>query len=382
MQAVEQAIKEARAYLCVSCGKCTGACPVALLKPGFSPRAIVERVTSYQPEDLLHENALWDCVTCAACNLRCPQNVDFTDFIKHLRVERHRQDGEGGPITHGGTLHALMRISAAANIQQKRLDWLDPALEVDPNSEIVYYVGCAPYYDSYFADIGSRALSAANSAIKVLNHLGITPAVLPNERCCGHDLLWCGDEPNFKKLAEQNQGAFKERGTKKVLVSCPECYQTLKTEYPRYAGRGEHQVVHLASLLHEALAEGKLKVNDMAGNITYHDSCRIGRYSGLYEEPRALLGAMSGLNLTEMAYNRTRSLCCGTHSWMNCDVTAKQMQTNVLKEAKSTGADTLVTSCPKCQIHFRCTMQDASFAPEDRIEVKDLFTLVASSLSQ
>jgi Fe-S oxidoreductase len=123
--------------------------------------------------------------------------------------------------------------------------------------------------------------------------------------------------------------------------------------------------------------------------VTYQDPCRLGRYLGVYDAPRAVIDAL-GLELAEMAHNRHSALCCGTSCWTACGATNKALQENRLREARATGADLLVTSCAKCQIHFRCAMADGSSADgssgdgssadEAQIEIKDLVTLVAEAL--
>jgi len=114
--------------------------------------------------------------------------------------------------------------------------------------------------------------------------------------------------------------------------------------------------------------------------VTYQDPCRLGRLSGIYEEPRQVMNAVPGLELAEMGKNRKSAICCGTSGWMNCGTCSKQIQVNRLTEAKKTGADMLVTACPKCQIHFACALKDEDVPAEARIPMKDLAVLVAEQL--
>jgi len=114
--------------------------------------------------------------------------------------------------------------------------------------------------------------------------------------------------------------------------------------------------------------------------VTYHDPCRLGRFLGIYDQPRQVIAAL-GLELVEMDHHRGRALCCGTVGWTNCGAVAKSIQVDRLREARATGAQVLVTACPKCQIHFRCAIDDACLGQEVAMEIKDLTTVVAELLA-
>ena len=115
--------------------------------------------------------------------------------------------------------------------------------------------------------------------------------------------------------------------------------------------------------------------------MTYQDPCRLGRHMNIYDQPREVLGAISGVELVEMAHHHKRSICCGVSGWMNCSQISKQIQANRLGEAKATGAELLVTSCAKCQIHFNCALNDPKLGNEMSFQVKDLTEVVGESLS-
>jgi len=153
----------------------------------------------------------------------------------------------------------------------------------------------------------------------------------------------------------------------------------LKVDYPAYVGDLGMEVVHISQLLAEKIASGELKLEHLRGNVTYQDPCRLGRYMGVYEGPRRIMDAL-GLDLVEMEHSGKSALCCGTSCWANCGAINKQIQVDRLREAKATGAELLVTACPKCQIHFRCAMDDARMGEEIGMEVRDLVTLVAEGL--
>ncbi|MFO8101772.1 MAG: (Fe-S)-binding protein [Dehalococcoidia bacterium] len=373
-------LAETKAYACLDCGKCTAACSVAHHDPGFSPRMLVYDAIHGTDSQALNDDRLWECLTCAACEVVCTSAVRFGDFIRALRSQA-QQSGITGQCAHGGAIQSLMHIMSAEELQQDRLDWVPRQLEVAKTSDTLYFVGCAPYFDAFFADLEVKTLQASLGSIALLNRMGIRPAVSPNERCCGHDLLNSGDVEGFLKLARQNVKEIQATGAKRVVVSCPEGYHTLKVEYPRYLGDTGFEVVHLSQLLAEAVANGQLEFKKSKKKVTYHDSCRLGRISGIYEEPRMVLRAIEGLQLQEMAHHKAHALCCGTQSWMNCGTINKQMQIELLKEAKTTGADTLIVACPKSQIHLKCAMHDEGPGQQLQIKIQDFAGFVAGKLA-
>jgi len=227
-------------------------------------------------------------------------------------------------------------------------------------------------------------VNIARNSIKVLNALGIEPMVLPNERCCGHDLLWTGDVETFKKLAQLNAQMIKESGAKKIVFSCPEGYRTFKIDYPQYVEL-DCELIHITELLAQNLSTLSLKAkqsNSKVKRVTYQDPCRLGRHLGIYVPPREIIKAIPGIELIEMEHSGNESICCGTSAWTNCGAYSKQIREERLLEAKDTGAEVLVTACPKCQIHFKCAMVDKGAEKGTNIEMKvmDIATLVTDAL--
>jgi len=294
-----------------------------------------------------------------------------------------RGEGEAGLCSHGEAIQTWMRMMTSPELQQNRLDWLDEGLTTSTSSDTVYFVGCLPYYDVLFKKIGAQGVEIARSAVRVLNRLGIEPIILANERCCGHDLLWEGDVANFRKLAELNIAMLRETGAKRIVTACPECAQTLKVDYAAHVGNLGMEVVHISQLLAQKIGEGELLItnHDISRHITtYHDPCRLGRFMDVYEEPRQILSAL-GLELVEMEHSGKNAWCCGTSCWTNCGAVNKQIQVARLREAQATGAELLVTACAKCQIHFKCALDDARVGKEIGIEIRDLVTLVDEALA-
>jgi Fe-S oxidoreductase len=355
VEAIQQIIKDTKAYYCLECGKCTSVCPISRREPAYSPRRTVERAIWGEGEELLSDALLWSCLTCQQCAERCPSGVHYVEFIRDLRALA-RGEGEEGLCTHGEAIQTWMRMMTSPELKQNRLEWLDEGLTTSTDSDTVYFVGCLPYYDVLFKKIGAQGVEIARSAVRVLNRLGIEPIILEDERCCGHDLLWEGDVTNFRKLAELNIAMLRATGAERIVTTCPECARTLKIDYPAYMGDLGMEVVHIAELVAQELAEDKARITHHASRITYHasrityhDPCRLGRHLGIYDAPRQVIEAL-GLELVEMEHHGKNALCCGTSCWTNCGAVNKQIQVDRLREAKATGAGLLVTACAKCQI--------------------------------
>ncbi|NQT71416.1 MAG: (Fe-S)-binding protein [Chloroflexi bacterium] len=381
MKDIKKTIFESKAYSCLDCGKCTSACPVARHDSGFSPRMLVYDAIHESGPEVFRDGRLWQCLTCASCETICASDVRYGEFIRALRGGAYEQ-GISGQCTHGGALQALMHIMASDELNQNRLDWLTRQLETADTSDTLYFVGCAPYFETFFADLNTKSLKGATGSITLLNRMGIVPAISPNERCCGHDLLNSGDVEGFLKLARQNVKEIAESGASRVVVSCPEGYHTLKEEYPRYLGNTGFEVVHIMDLVAQAVLDGSLQFHAVKKKVTYHDPCRLGRISGIYDQPRDILGAIPGLQIVEMGHHRSSALCCGTQSWMNCGSVNKQIQVELLREAKATGADILLTACPKCKIHLQCAMHDEVLGQDLKIEIKSFASFVAGALAR
>jgi Fe-S oxidoreductase len=287
--------------------------------------------------------------------------------------------GEEAICSHGGAAQSLMRIMTAPNLQQKRMDWIDKDLDVAETGDIMYFVGCLPYYDILFSDIGVTTINAAKATVKILNRIGTVPVILARERCCGHDLLWSGDLENFKRLAENNINEIKKSGVKKIIFSCPEGYRTFKLDYPKYFDCN-FEVQYISDVIDDAIIKGKLAFKNIDKVVTFQDPCRLGRHCGIYESPRRVITAVPKVKLVEMPQNRKQAMCCGVSAWMNCSFYSKKIQMLRLKEAKDTGADLFVLSCPKCEIHFNCAMKEESLRDEVKIKTTQLVTFVADAL--
>jgi len=374
--AFEEIIRQTKSYYCLDCGKCTGSCPVARVDITYSPRSTIEKVLSGHPEELLNNHHLWSCLTCGLCTTRCPSNVDYPAFVIAARTAA-RKTGVEGIYAHNAVMQQLMGIMSQS-VRQSRTGWLTDDLQTVRQGSDFYFVGCLPYFDIIFDDLGVVSTDTARNTVRLLNAIGITPVVSDDERCCGADLLLNGDEEGFRKLAEINVQAIADSGAKRVIFACPECYYAFYHDYPLYVGTLPFELVHLTELLAERMDD--LELNEVAETLTYHDPCRLGRYMGIYDAPRAVIESIPSVNLVEMIKNRANALCCGSTGWVNCGRCAKGIQMERLRQAQATGAARMITVCPKCRIHLSCALKDAG--DEISVTLEDLTGLLARALAK
>ncbi|GAH79082.1 unnamed protein product, partial [marine sediment metagenome] len=153
----------------------------------------------------------------ARCLEVCPQGIDYMELTKGFRAVAHKE-GEETVCSHGGAFQSLMRIMTSKTLQQNRMGWIPKSAKIKTEGDILYFVGCLPYFDVFFSNIGVKTLNASLSTLTLLNKIGIEPVLLPNERCCGHDLLWGGDLEHFLKLAKHNIKEIKKSGTDAGIV--------------------------------------------------------------------------------------------------------------------------------------------------------------------
>ena len=226
------------------------------------------------------------------------------------------------------------------------------------NREYLYFVGCTSAY---------RGQSIAQSTVKLLDKLGISFFILKDENCCGSVLSRIGLVKDAKKLAHENYKLFKKKGVKKIITACAGCYNAFKNDYHRYLGRFDMKVNSVPELLNELIKKGKVNLNDYLKKnvnikVTYHDPCHLGRHCGIYEEPREVIDSIKGVHLVEMKTNRSEALCCGAGGGFRSGFKDESLKVGKkrLEEAKVTGANYLLSSCPFCIAQFKAVQDESS----------------------
>ncbi len=372
---ISDIINRTQAYYCLDCGICTGSCPVSRVTPDFSPRLMVEKALMDEEENPLEDINIWSCLSCGQCTSRCPSNIDYPEFVRMVRQEAVKQ-GKGGIQAHRGLFQTIMRLQTL-DVKQSKTSWAKEAGRISEKGDTYYFVGCAPYFDIEFRDDWKLdVMDSPRGVLKLLNAIGIEPVIHDDERCCGHDLMWNGDQENFKKLAERNVDLIKSLGCKRVVFQCPEGYVTFKKYYPEVLGKLDFEVVHFYDLLVEEMKSKSLDWSPLEQIVTYHDPCRLGRQAGIFDAPRSLIESVPGIVLKEMEHSRENSICCGTSAWMGCSSCSKEIQKKRIAEATATGASTLITACAKCRMHLSCALRDLDLD----IQIRDINELLAQSI--
>ncbi|MFX1388504.1 MAG: heterodisulfide reductase-related iron-sulfur binding cluster [Promethearchaeota archaeon] len=221
------------------------------------------------------------------------------------------------------------------------------------------------------------------SVIGLLNQNDITPVVLSEEKCCGHDSLWRGDIDTFKKLAEYNVKLFKDAGVKTLIFSCAEGYNTWKNEYSKLFNSDDEfnfEIYHISEyILKENLLEEITFPSFDKIKVTYHDPCRLGRLSNVFDAPREVLNLIPSVELIEMEDTRQDAECCGVNAYISCNQDSKKLQEKKVKQAIATGAEYLVTACPKCVAHLNCYLNE-NRELKNEIKIIDLTSFLGKIL--
>ena len=368
-------------FSCTECGRCQDACPAHATGKVLNPKLLIMGIR----DQLMAQNGapivgngvpeemIWDCVTCGACVEACPVSIEHVDHIVDLRRSRVMVDSQFPPEAEP----MLRDIERASNPwgkpQTERAAWaaelgvkvLEPG---DPAPDVLYWVGCAASFDE-------RAKKSAESTAKLLQAAGVDFAILgPRESCTGDPARRMGNEYVFQAFAEQNVSTLNDAGVKKIVASCPHCFNTLANEYGDFGGN--YEVMHHTELLAELARDGKLAPRNNEQSITYHDSCYLARHNDVRMEPRELVAAVG--QPVEMKRSGKQTFCCGAggaHMWM--EERGRPINEERAREAAETGADTLAVACPFCTVMLDDGVKAAG---GKQLRVVDVSTLLAESL--
>jgi Fe-S oxidoreductase len=218
---------------------------------------------------------------------------------------------------------------------------------------------------------------------KVLKTAGVDFGVLGEaETCCGDPARRAGYEFQFQMMAEQNIEVFKSHNIKEIITTCPHCYNTIKNEYPRYGG--DFKVVHYTQLIADLIRQGKLKLtNELNSKLTYHDPCYLGRYNGVYQEPRRILQAIPKTKLKEMERSRDTGFCCGGGGglmWIEEQPGTTKINQMRLEDVLKTGVETVVTACPYCLQMFEDAIDHKEI--KESLKARDLIEIVEEAIKK
>ena len=369
VEEIKEAGGEAFKY-CFQCGLCDTVCPWNRVRQ-FSMRKLIREATFGLTE--IDGEDIWRCTTCGRCPQRCPRGVKQIEVGISLRRVASNYEVFPASVRSARTARASL-ISEGNPLQferKKRADWAKdlPVKTFSEGMEVLYFVGC------YFS-FDPRMKKVAVATAQILDKAGVNFGILgEKENCCGESIRKTGSEDVFKSLAKETIKTFIDNGVKKIIVSSPHCYHTFKNEYPEFMVNFE--VVHISQYFSELIDTGRLKLSrSYAKKVTYHDPCYLGRHNDIYDEPRNVLNKISGLELVEMTDSRKDSLCCGGGGgriWMDTPKSERFSDLRLM-QAKATGAEVLVTSCPYCITNFEESRLNLEY--QDALEIKDITEII------
>lgn len=367
---------------CMECGRCEDACPAWASGKPLSPKAVVVNLRNLMSEgagspralhgDTITAETLWACTMCQACVQECPVLIGHVDLVSDLR-----RNLVGDGRISGPPAKALNQVARQFNPYGKpntdRLAWaagLDvPTVESNPNFDSLLWVGCAASFDP-------RAQKVARSLVRLLKEAGVNFAVLGRkEHCTGDPARRLGDEFLFQDLARSNVETLNGHRVKKIVTSCPHCYNTLGNEYGQFGG--QYAVQHHSQLLAELVGAGRLaRTVNGCGTITFHDPCYLARVNGESEAPRAVIHAAGHSPVCEMPRHGKKTFCCGAgggRMWFE-ESPGQRVSHLRAQEAVGTGAEKLATGCPFCLNMMSDAV--AATAGGERVRVLDIAELL------
>ncbi|MCM0082176.1 respiratory nitrate reductase subunit gamma [Geomonas sp. Red32] len=370
---------------CTSCQRCQDRCPAHNTDKPLSPMKLVKKVGEIaqdEPEkslcEAIGEDTLWSCTTCRACQEICPAGVEHVNKILEMRRNLTLMEGS---FPGDEVRTAVGNIEVNGNpfglAYAARGDWAQglpvTVMETGGEADVLYFVGC-------YASFDKRNQEIAKSFVTICDAAGIKVGILgKEEKCCGEPARKLGNEYLYQTTAAENIELIKAYGVKKIVTTCPHCFNTLARDY-RDLGLDipvEHYTTYLAALMES----GKLKLKPEPFHFTYHDSCYLGRYMDIFEEPRTIL-AKAGGELSEMEKKGLESFCCGAGGGRILAEEKLGSRINVarVQMAQETGAPLLISNCPFCLTMFEDGIKTGG--AEGHLVVKDLAEVVAGRLAE
>ena len=341
----------------------------------FVPTQVTELVPN-----VLHPDVIWSCTSCRACEEQCPVMISYVDKIVQLRRDQVMMKN-AFPKELQNPFNGLETNGNPWNLSQMdRGNWADgldvPLLADKKDAAVLYWVGCAASYDD-------RAKKVARSTASLLKQAGVDFAILGTEETCtGDPARRAGNEYLFQMMAQANVETLKgyEAEKKKIITTCPHCFNSLLNEYPDFGGK--YEVVHHTTYLSELIDAKKLvPKNRVQEKVAFHDSCYLGRYNDVYDAPRKVLEAIPGVELTEVPYwNKNRGLCCGAGGAQMFMEEHGEKRVNVKRTLQllDTGASTIASGCPFCMTMLTDGLK--SQEKEETIKQKDIAEILAESV--
>jgi Fe-S oxidoreductase len=381
-------------YSCTECGRCQDVCPAWNTQKPLSPKLLIMNLKEnlYENKSALldkkyddvssivdqqnTDDVYWACTTCRACEVACPVFIEHTDKIYDVRRNLVMMESRFPAEMQTVFKNMENNMSPWAFSPEERMNWAQgesiPTVETETDFEYLLWVGCAGAFDD-------RNKKVVRAFVSILKKAGVRFAVLgKQEVCTGDPARRMGNEYLFQVLAKQNIETLNSHSIKKVITTCPHCFNSIKNEYKDFGGT--YEVYHHTQLISELIKNGKLKPNKAFDEtVTFHDSCYLGRWNGIFEEPRTILQSLPSTKVIEMQKNRENGMCCGAgggRMWME-ETIGKRINITRTEQAISTNASVIAASCPFCMTMLSDGVKAKDLT--DKISVMDIAELVDKS---
>ena len=399
---------------CTNCGRCQDVCPAHLSGVALSPRKLIQDMKRHlsavgpgllpkpagnggegsapaappagrpplfgekaegAPLPAVLEEELWGCRTCGACQRECPVYIEHIPKMVDMRRYLVMMESKTSEDARQFLKSMEDRMHPWVGAPHNREEWYEgldvKVLGQGAKAEYLFWVGCT-------GSMIDRNIQVSRAMVKIMKAAGMDFAILgPEEVCTGDPARRAGGEFTFQMCAKKNIATLEGYGVKKIITTCPHCFNTYKNEYPDFGGR--YEVVHHTQLIAELIQAGRLKVKRAFPSLTYHDPCYLGRHNGVFDAPREVLHRISG-DYRELRRARDRSLCCGAgggYAWMD-DNPKTRINHMRIEDVKACGSKVAAVSCPFCMQMFEDALKAAD--PEKSIRAADLAELVAEAL--
>ena len=387
-------------YSCTECGRCTSVCPAATVGKPLSPRKILvdirRRTSDKAPlvlagvndneilsktlvHDYITDSELWACTTCNACVHECPVMIEHVDSIVDMRRNLVLTESNFPSSLNSVFKSIETNFTPWVFNQADRANWADgmniKTMSEDSNCEILFWVGCAGSFDNRYKKVTQAfalIMQKANINFRILG---------TEEKCNGDTARRLGNEYLAQTMMKENIETLNKYNVKKIVTACPHCFHSLGREYKQFGGN--YEVLHHSQLIEDLVNSGKLdlKVTNQDSKVTYHDSCYLGRYNDVYEQPRNTLRNIKNLELIEMERNKSRGFCCGAGGGRMFleDEEGGRINENRTQEALKTGAKTVASACPFCMTMLNDGIKH--YEKSDEVSVKDIAEIVLENIN-
>ncbi len=330
--------------MCAACPKmCRHVCPTFLSWRSDSPtphgRALIlhQEITGTRVLDDRSIELIYQCLECSQCLSMCVTEIDIAEIVEATRI-RLVSEKRHPPELDKMQISVVNKYNPFDEPHEERNHWLE--VSKTGSRKIIYFTGCTAAY---------REQQIASDTVSLLESLDYSVFIPEDERCCGSPLLRTGFKEDGRDLAEHNVELLNNLTGELIVATCPGCYKTLTQDYPKLGLEFNKPVKHISELLESHLED--LKSSESNLRITFHDSCHLGRHSGIYDAPRNVISRVSGSQVVEMSRNRENALCCGNGAGFRTLYSdkAKMIGRYRVEQAVEIDADILVTSCPFCK---------------------------------